>query len=162
MPRSAVTLHHGDDLRRISRELKRMDRPEILKRFRKELRAVAKPLVPVVRTSIRGIPSKRAYAADGLRGRLSKATRLEVKTTGSRAQVKIIVDGRKMPSHAGSLPAYMEGKKKPWRHPVFGNREVWVAQQPPHPYFYSALRTAGPAARVAVDRAITGITRDIL
>lgn len=162
MARSAVTVHHGSDLRRISRELKRMDRPEILKRFRKELRAVAKPLVPKVRTSIRAIPSQRPFAADGLRGQLSRATRVEVRTAGGKAGVAIRVDGRKMPNHQKALPSYMEGLKKPWRHPVFGSREVWVAQQPPHPYFYSALREAGPAARVAVDRAIRGITRDIL
>jgi hypothetical protein len=117
--------------------------------------------VPKVRSSIRGIPSKRAYAADGLRGRLSKATTLEVKTAGARANVKIIVTGRKMPTGQKALPAYMEGRKKPWRHPVFGHTTVWVAQQPPHPYFYKSLTTAGPAARAAVDRVITGITRDI-
>jgi len=154
-----IRLQGGNDLRRISGELRRMDDREVTKRFRKELRAAAAPLVPRVRSSIRSIPSGRGYTPDGLRGSLARATRLEVKTTGKQAGVAIRVDGRKMPSHMRSLPSMVEGKKR-WRHPVYGNRENWVTQTP-HPYFYSVLRTAGPASRRAVSRVLDGITRDI-
>lgn len=154
-----IELRRSDDLQRISRELRRMDSPEVKKRFRKELRAAAAPLVPRVRSAIRSIPSGRGYSPDGLRGSLSKATRLEVKTTGRQAGIAIRVDGRKMPSHMKSLPSMVEGKKR-WRHPVFGHREVWV-NQTAHPYFYNALRVAGPASRRAVSRVLDGITRDI-
>lgn len=149
----------GDDLRRVSRELRRMGSPEIKKRFRKELRAAAAPLVPKVRSSIRSIPSQRGYSAAGLRGQMSRATRVEVKTAGRNAGVAIRVDGRKMPSHMKSLPAMVEGKKR-WRHPVFGNQAVWVQQQP-HPYFYNTVRVAGPVSRRAVSRVLDGISRDI-
>lgn len=155
----SIRLQDSGDLRRISRELRRMDNPEIKKRFRKELRAAARPLVPKVRAAIRNIPSSRGYSPDGLRGALAKATKLEVKTAGRSAGVAIRVDGRKMPSHMKSLPSMVEGKKR-WRHPVFGNRNVWV-NQPKHPYFYDALRVAGPASRRAVSRVLDGITRDI-
>ncbi|MEV6737874.1 hypothetical protein AB0N14_13465 [Streptomyces sp. NPDC051104] len=155
----SIRLQDGGDLRRISRELRRMDDKEVKKRFRTELRAAAKPLVPKVRAAIRQIPSKRGYSPDGLRGALSKATKLEVKTTGKQAGVAIRVDGRKMPSHMKSLPSMVEGKKR-FRHPVFGNRNVWVTQTS-HPYFYSALRMAGPVARRAVNRVLDGISKDI-
>ncbi|WP_262059664.1 hypothetical protein [Streptomyces sp. STR69] len=155
----SIQLRHGDDLRRISRELRRMDSPEIKKRFRKELRSAARPLVPKVRTAIRAIPSGRSYSADGLRGQLSKATRLEIKTAGKEAGVALRVDGRKMPAHMKSLPAMVEGTKR-WRHPVYGNRENWV-NQGREPYFYKTVRVAGPLSRQAVSRVLTGITRDI-
>ena len=154
-----IELRRSRDLQRISRELRGMDSPELKKRFRKELRAAAAPLVPKVRSSIRSIPSNRGYSPDGLRGALAKAVKLEVKTAGRQAGVAIRVDGRKMPSHMKSLPSMVEGKKR-WRHPVFGNREVWVTQEA-HPYFYSALRVAGPASRRAVIRVLDGISRDI-
>jgi hypothetical protein len=112
-----------------------------------------------VRASIRAIPSKQGYSPDGLRAALSKATRLEVKTSGKQAGVAIRVDGRKMPAHMKSLPSMVEGKKR-WRHPVFGNRDVWV-NQPSQPYFYNVLRAAGPASRRAVNRVLDGISRDI-
>jgi hypothetical protein len=161
-------LRGGDDLRRVSRELRRMDSPEIKKRFRKELRAAARPLVPVVRSSIRSIPSKRGYSPDGLRGRMSRATRLEVKTSGRSAGVAIRVDGRKMPSGQKRLPALMEGEgvqrnrrvDTRWRHPVFGHREVWV-QQDSHPYFFPVMRSLGLASRRAVSKVLDRITKDI-
>lgn len=154
-------LRGGKDLRRISKELRRVgDGKEIKKRFSKELRVVAKPLVPVVRRSIRDIPSTRAYSAAGLRGRLSRATKLEVKTSGRSAGVAIRVSGRKMPEGQGRLPAYVEGTRKRWRHPVFGNREVY-AQQPAQPYFFKAVRVAGPRSRAAISKVIDGISKDI-
>ena len=156
----SVELRSGRDLTRITRELRRMDDRELLKRFRKELRAAAKPLVPAVRASIRSIPSSRPYSAAGLRGRMARATGLEVKTTGRQAAVIIRVDGRKMPQDAKALQAYMEGTKPRWRHPVFGNRNVYV-QQPPHPYFFTVMRAGGVRARVAVNRVIDQVSKDI-
>ena len=154
-----IGLRDSGDLRRISRELRRMDDKELKKRFRKELRKAAAPLVPKIRQSIRSIPSSRGYSPDGLRGALSKAVKLEVKTVGKQAGVAIRVDGRKMPSHMKSLPSMVEGKKR-WRHPVFGHREVWV-NQPSEPYFYHVVRVAGPASRKAVSKVLDGISRDI-
>jgi len=120
---------------------------------------VAKPLVPVVRQSVQNIPSKRGYSPDGLRAQMSKAVRVEVRTTGKDANVSIRVDGRKMPGHMKSLPSMAEGKKR-WRHPVYGNRGVWVTQTS-RPYFYKVVRPAGAASRRAVNRVLDGITRDI-
>ncbi|MFI0900561.1 hypothetical protein [Streptomyces sp. NPDC020983] len=137
-----------------------MDDKELLKRFRKELRAAGKPLVPLVRASIRRIPSSRPYSAQGLRGQLSRATGLEVKTVGRQASAAIRVDGRKMPNKARSVQAYMEGTKPRWRHPVFGNT-VWV-QQPAHPYFFKVVApAAGPRARAAVNRVMDSVSKDI-
>lgn len=153
-----IGLRDSGDLRRISRELRRMDDKELKKRFRKELRKAAAPLVPRVRSSIRSIPSKQGYSPEGLRGALSRATRLEVKTVGKQAGVAIRVDGRKMPSHMKSLPSMVEGKKR-WRHPVFGH-DVWV-NQTPHPYFYNVVRVAGVASRRAVNKVMDDISKDI-
>lgn len=155
-----MELKHGRDLTRISTALRKMDDRELLKRFRKELRGAAKPLVPAVRASIRQIPSSRPYTAAGLRGQMARATGLEVKTTGRQAAVIIRVDGRKMPPDARALQSYMEGVKPRWRHPVFGNRNVYV-EQPPHPYFFTVMRTGGIRARLAVNRVINQVSKDI-
>ncbi|MFJ4365061.1 hypothetical protein ACIP4S_13010 [Streptomyces chartreusis] len=154
-----LQLRTGEDLRRISRELRSMDNPEIKKRFRRELRAVAQPFVPLVRNSIKAVPSKQPYSAVGLRGQMVKATRVEVRTVGRDAGVAIRVDGRKMPSKQKSLPAMMEGTKR-WRHPVFGNRENWVTQTR-KPYFYRVVQPAGAASRRAASRVVDSISRDI-
>lgn len=153
-------LYHGKDLRRISLELRRMDDREVLKRFRRELRATAAPLVPAVRASIAAIPVKGPKST-GLRKRLQKATQLQMKTVGRQAGIRILVNPAKMPSGQKALPQYMEGAEghTRWRHPVYGH-DVWVTQEP-HPYFFKVVRKLGPASRVAVNRVVNGITRDI-
>jgi len=156
----SIELRNGRDLTRITRELRRMGDKELLKRFRKELRTAAKPLVPAVRVSIRNIPSSRPYTTAGLRGQMAKATGLQVKTTGRQASVVIRVDGRKMPPRSKALQAYMEGIKPRWRHPVYGNTNVWV-QQDPHPYFFNVMRAGGTRARVAVNRVLDQVSKDI-
>ncbi|MCX3064201.1 hypothetical protein [Streptomyces beihaiensis] len=155
-----LELRTGKELKRIAAELRKMDDKQLKKEFSKELRAAARPMVPAVRQAIRQIPSKRGYSASGLRGRMSKAVKLEVRTTGKEAGVRIRVDGRKMPSHEKALQAYMEGLKKPWRHPVFGNRDVWVKQDP-KPYFYRTVRPLGAASRGQVNKAIDRVAKKI-
>ncbi|MFB7595763.1 hypothetical protein [Streptomyces sp. NPDC056160] len=157
---AGLELRTGKDLKRVAAELRRMNNKQLKQEFTKELRSAARPLVPAVRQAIRQIPSKRGYSADGLRGRMSKAVKLEVRTVGKDAGVRIRVDGRKMPSHEKALQAYMEGVKKPWRHPVFGNREVWVKQDP-KPYFFKTVQPLGVGARVQVNRAIDRVAKKI-
>lgn len=148
----------GTDLAAVSRKLRKMDDKEITKRFRKELRAAAAPMVPAVRASIGAIPVKGTSGSTGLRQRLKKAVTLRVRTTGKNAQVSILMSTAKMPAGQKSLPAMMEGTKR-FRHPVFGNEDVWVAQES-HAFFFPVVRKLGPASRVAAAAVVKGIERD--
>lgn len=160
MARNDFEVRGGADLARIARELRHVSNGrEIRKRMVREMRREAVPLVPMVRRAILAIPAK-GEESSGLRARMAKATRLQVRTSGREAGVTIRVDGRKMPPGQGSLPALMEGSKRPWRHPVYGNRGNWVVQ-PSHPYFYRIVRPFGLRARKAVLRVVDSITRDI-
>lgn len=145
----------GKDLRRISAELKIAADGKILEReLRKNLRAVVTPLVPKVRSSISQIPAQRDA---GLRTEMKRATRASVRLVGPGAQVTIMVDPDRMPPGKKNLPAYMEGKKYPWRHPVFGHTGTWVTQSP-HPYFYEVVV---PYARVYGTAAIYESLREV-
>ena len=159
-----VRLRHGKDLARISRELRRMDDAEIKRRFRRELRAAGAPMVPAVRASIAAIPVKGTSGSTGLRRRLQRATRLMVRTSGRQAGVRVIVDPKRMPDHQKSLPQMMEGVR-PWRHPVYprgGDRAGWTwVPQEPHAYFFPVVDRMGAASRVAANRVIKSIERDI-
>jgi hypothetical protein len=57
-----------------------------------------------------------------------------------------------------SLPAMWEGppEGKRWRHPVFGDRETWVAQQS-HPTFYRIATPRIDDAGRAIDRVVDGV-----
>ena len=149
----------GTDLAAVSRKLRRAgDGREVARQFRGELRAAGAPFVPAVRASIAAIPVKGTAGSTGLRGRLSRAVTLRVRTAGKNAQVSILMSTAKMPDGEKGLPAAMEGTKK-WRHPVFGE-DRWV-QQPSHPYFFPVMRKAGPAGKIAVNKVVGNITRQI-
>lgn len=161
MPSSMAGLRvTGKDLKTIGKELRGQDNKAIRSRFRRELRAAAKPMVPAVRSSIAAIPVKGTSGSTGLRRRLSKAVTLRVKTVGRNAQVSILMSTAKMPDHQKALPAYMEGTKSPWRHPLFGNDDDWK-EQPAHPYFFPVVRKLGPASKVAVNKVVHDIERKI-
>ncbi|HWU24076.1 MAG TPA: hypothetical protein VN088_21250 [Nocardioides sp.] len=154
-----MRVHTTRDLKRIATELRVMGDKQLKAEFRKELRKAARPMVPAVKQAIRAIPSKRSYSADGLRGTMSSAVKLQVKTAGKQTGVRLRVDGRKMPAHMKSLPSMVEGKKR-WRHPVFGNKEVWVTQDA-RPYFYQTVNRLGPATRLNVAKAAEHVARKI-
>jgi hypothetical protein len=149
----------GQDLAEVSRKLRKAGNKGAARQFRTELRAAAAPFVPAVRASIAAIPVKGTSGSTGLRQRLSKAVTLRVRTSGKNAQVSILMSTAKMPSGQRSLPAMMEGTKR-WRHPVFGNEDVWVSQES-HPYFFKVVRAGGPAAKAAVNKVVGNITREI-
>ena len=152
-------LRSGKELRTISRELKHVGNGrEIKKRMTRELRAVAAPFVPAVRAAVLSAPVK-GEGSTGLRARLARATRLQVRTVGRQAGVRILVDPKRMPDGEKALPEEFEGTKR-WRHPVYGNRDVWITQDP-KPFFFRTVRPLGPASRVAVGRILDKISKDI-
>lgn len=157
---ASYELRGGKDLARIVRELRKTgDGKTLVKQYRKDLRAAVKPMVPAVRASIRAIPAASGQHT-GLRQRMAKATALTVKTSGRKAEIAVRVDGRKMPSGEGALPAYMDGRKRSWRHPVYGNTRVWV-RETPHPYFDRAIAPLVPRSKAAIRRATTAVTKQI-
>jgi hypothetical protein len=120
--------------------------PEMKKALRKKITALAKPIVADVKAAELAIPSQGGGAASGrkkkgellgLRASLANATKSDFNGTGRGAVVHIRVSTSKFMAVSGkprTLPFYMEGRRKrKWRHPVFGNKEVWV-EQSPHPY----------------------------
>lgn len=156
-PSVEVEIRGGDHLARIAAALNEVGRVDLRRKMIRDLRRAAAPMVPKVRTAIRGIPSKH----DGtLRNEMAKATRLQIRSAGSQAGMAIRVDGRKMPVGKGSLPALMEGRKRPWRHPVYGNREVWVTQ-PSHGYFYRTVEPMAAGVRVLMGATAAEIAREV-
>lgn len=78
--------------------------------------------------------------------------------SGFSAEIKS--DGRKMPEGKQTLPAYANAGKsrwRRWRHPVYGNRDVWVTQEWPtaRGWFDQTVqdnaRTFSAAVQAAID-----------
>lgn len=159
-----VVIRETGDLKRLAKDLRGVaNGKELRKELTGGIRDVLRPLVPQVRAAYRGLPSggmRKSGSRADLRVLLAKSVRVEVRTSGRMAGARIRADGRRMPDQMKSLPAYVEGEKPRWRHPVFGDRAVW-ATQAPSPIFYSTLEPHTDQATRAVNKVLDDVKRKL-
>jgi hypothetical protein len=156
------------DLRRLAKDFRTAaNGKELRRQFTGEVRAALRPVAADVRAAYRAIPSMgHESMSRGSRGRadlralLAKATAVQVRLSGKWPAVRIAVPGKRMPSGMRALPRYFEGEKLPWRHPVFGNRNAWVAQRPRR-IFDAVVRPAEAKVVAAVNRARDEVARKL-
>lgn len=168
-----VTILDSKDLRDLNRAFKSVaDGKELRKELTSGMRNVLRPIVPEVRAAFKASPSMgHGGMSRGFRDRadlrvlLAKATRVEVRLTGRAAGARIRVDGRRMPDGLKGIPKAWEAEAGArWRHPTWGNRNVWV-QQRPRPLFYrivapKAERAAKEIEQVA-NRVVAKLERSV-
>lgn len=122
--------------------------PELKKALRKQLLSKTEPIVNDVRQAALSIPASREAGMTrkkkgvslGLRASIASSVKSDFNGTGNGAVVNIRVSRTRfmaVSGKAGSLPARMEGRGR-WRHPVFGNKNVWV-QQKSHPFLWTTV-----------------------
>jgi hypothetical protein len=97
----------------------------------------------------------RAHRVAGLRESIAHAIRLSVRTTGNPG-ARIWIDRGQLPADQRSLPDRIEDGR--WRHPVFGNRSVWVNQYS-RPWWAPTLRRMEPRMRAEVARVLDDVER---
>jgi hypothetical protein len=151
-----------------ARRLRGMDSRKVKDLFKHALEDAARPYPMRVRASVLAIPVKPEGEHTGLRARIAQCVSLSSGTDARSAYVSVWMDPFKMLPDYTSLPLYMQGEKMTsrgrnysrWRHPVYGNREVWVSQSS-RPYFYQAVEPLGRAAGEALKAALEDITRQL-
>lgn len=129
---------------------------QITKEMKRQLLASQRPFAPRVRAAILNTP---AYGSKhtGLRVRIAKCVQTWVEIRGDLVSAGVEVNASRMPTGQKALPLYLDGKKAPWRHPLFGDRSRWYGQAA-HPFFDRAVALYGPASENAVRRAADQIT----
>jgi hypothetical protein len=152
-----MVLADSGDLKAISKALRgHADGKRLRKELVAELKVTARPMEARVKAAWLAAPSRNQPNVGGqdLRRLLAKATWTQARLTGKEAGVRVRSDGRKMPNRMKALPGYAEGiRRRPWRHPVFGDRGSWVTQRP-FPRFYAAANPDEARARRAVTAAV--------
>lgn len=155
-----VTLRDAGDLRAAVRDLRKaLNGKQLRKELSRGIRDELKFLVPKLRAAYRSAPS-RTGGRGRLRRALARAVKVEVKLSGRQAGARVRVDGRKMPDGQGSLPAMWEDYAR-WRHPVWGDRDVWVTQEP-HPVFDRTVRPYRGRVRRRIEQIAEEILRRIV
>jgi len=177
MARATVSMHlghSGGSLAVISRELRRMDGRQVTTIFRQRLDVAARSYPMRIRAAALAIPVKPEGRHTGLRARIagcvSYSSGIDLTGQEPKAYASLWIDPRKMEPDYKTLPLYMEGVREKvgrdnrgysrWRHPVFGDREVWRGQ-PSHPFFYPPADPFGRAADAAIREALGDITRKL-
>lgn len=94
----------------------------------------------------------------GLRDRVARSLALELKSTGS-ARVRFVAKPEKLPANERNMPRNLDNPKG-WRHPVYGNRQMWVAQQGGS-WFWPPIKRGIRVFRQRIDEAITATVNKI-
>lgn len=159
------------DFAKVVKEVQQVE-PEFRKNVKKRLKQAAEPIVQEVKQAALNIPSSKGDVTQtrkkkgenlGLRASLANAVQADINPTKKGAIAKIRVSTTKFMSASGrprTLPYYMEGRRKrAWRHPVFGNRDVWVAQSP-HPFLGVTVKPHKEEFATAVVKALDDALAD--
>lgn len=144
------TVRGAEEFLRLSKALKHAGRTELRKELNKGMRRAAKPLIPKARAeALKRLPSKGGLAKQVAR----EPMRVQVRT-GRNPGVRIVV-GRKRGGARGANRGSI-------RHPVFGNRQVWVTQPVPPGWFDEPLSDSAPAVRRDLERALHDIAEQVV
>lgn len=133
----------ADDFYRLSKALKHAGRTQLRKDLNKSLRTSAKPLISKTRQeALRRLPQRGGLAAQVAR----EPQRIQVRTGSTTAGVRIVVG-----KNRGGAQQANRGVV---RHPVFGNREVFVEQRVTPGWFDDPIKQSAPEIRRDLERAL--------
>ena len=114
-----VSVSTGPEWKRVARALAEVDKG-LEQKFQREVRLVADKLAKQAQAEVMRIP---VYGRKhtGLRARVAHG--VGTKITGGGVNITTSMDQK----DEVNLPAYLD-QQDGWRHPVYGNRHVWVRQ----------------------------------
>lgn len=143
---------------RLSKALKQAGETELRKELHAGLRRAAKPLIPGAQQALsRALPS-------GLKQRGNR-TRLAVQVkTGRDPGVTIGKRFNSRGSGIGHSNARLINDRGQFRHPVYGNEKVWVAQSRPggRGWFDDTMRRNAPSVRPEIERSIQNVIDEVV
>ena len=135
----------ADRFLRLSKALKEAGRKDLRRELHAGMRKAARPLISKTRSEA----GRRLPQRGGLARQVAKEPqRVEVRT-GRTAGVRLVVAKK-----AGGARGANRGVI---RHPVFGNREVWVDQKVPAGWFDDPIKAEATAIRRDVERAVQNV-----
>ncbi len=122
----------ADEFARLKVEADKFDRA-IIRSLRKRIKDIGKDAVEAVQKSVLSGPGE---GAAGSRAGIAAGTRLSVSFSARSAGAKITTTNAQVDAdHKGIVAAYNQPN---FRHPVFGNRNVWAVQTG-KPYFGASI-----------------------
>lgn len=147
-PRGYTFTADSERMRRVANELRAVN-ARFPREFRKQLAQAVKPLINQAKAKIRSMPTHGAKHT-GLRRRIARGTKASIAT--SRAPHVAVVVRMKEPAEK-NIPGFID-RQAGWRHPVFGNRNVWVHQESGISWFKETMQDGRKETRRRLQRVI--------
>lgn len=117
----------------------------------KEIKAEIRPLLRKTgQGALQDVRSRASWST-----KIPKATRLQISLAGKRPGVAVVTN-RKQAPHA--RPLENQGRQGRVRHPLFGNRKVWVTQ-PARPFMTPAAPPWQEEVRDGIADAVDRVAR---
>ncbi|MFG2054767.1 hypothetical protein ACGFI9_12120 [Micromonospora sp. NPDC048930] len=180
-----VKVEGGEKFRRAAQLCREADRTDLRRELMRGMRAAGQEILDDQRAEVRGlrVSGRRFYGygvkrvtgddgtvrqvqvryrpnkrSTGLRDRVARSLALELKSTG-KARVRFIAKPEKLPAGQQNMPRNLD-KPKGWRHPVFGDTEMWVTQVGGS-WFWPPIQKGIRTFRQRIDEAITAVVNKI-
>lgn len=121
--------------------------------LRRELRPELRHVGEVIRTDMR---QRASYSS-----RIPGAIQMTVSFAAKGGGVRFRVNSKQAP-HARVLErGNLGGRSDTFRHPVFGDRDVWVTQ-PTRPFFFPAIQAGREPLKQGISHAVAAAQRKAL
>ena len=127
---------------------------QVLRRdLARNLRVAVAPAVTQAKASIMSMPGGGLHPGGSLRAAIARQVSTQVSLTTRSAKVKVRVGRRGMPRGFRNAPKAVQ-LAAGWRHPVYGRKQVWVAQLGKPGWFDNPMRSHREQYRAAVEAAV--------
>lgn len=136
------------------------DGKQLRKDLAKNMREALKPGAAEAKSSIMAMSSAGLRTAPALRSSIARKIRPEVKLGGRWSGARVKAFKTKNVRGFPNAPK-RTNRAGGWRHPVFGNRDVWVQQQGKVDWFDRAFQGRESAYKAAVEQAMEDMARRI-
>lgn len=147
---SDFTITGADDFLKLSKALKRAGQGELRKELNAALKTAAAAIIPEARAEARAtLPS-----SGGLNEAVAK-TRMRVKVSTGKDPGVSIVAGRPGSGARGAEFGRI-------RHPVFGNRDVWVTQTVPNAWLTGTVSRSRHVVIPLLEEAMERVARKVV
>jgi hypothetical protein len=142
----------GPEWKRVEAELRRQN-STLADKFRNETREAGEILSRQAAEEVMRIPTHTAKHS-GLRMRVAKGVGTKLTSTG--VQITTSMNDK----DEINIPAYLDINRG-WRHPVFGNRHVWVEQETGGSWFRETIASGQPRIQRRMEEIFEDAARDI-
>lgn len=105
--------------------------------FARRMRDAVRPSQRAAQAAIRSMPSRGTTPGESLRSAIADEVKISVRTSAPTPSVRLYL-GQPNVRRFKTAPRRTQDSR--WRHPVFGNREVWVNQPGKRDWFGKAAR----------------------